>query len=103
MGTFPSVGVRGKRVHHLDIAADPRENRSAMARHETRLDIKHGISVVNTDIEVEVRADGKRLGTLKISRGSIDWITSPKHIPRRLTWEQFAELAEVHGSRPRGR
>jgi hypothetical protein len=74
-----------------------------MARHETRLEIRHGITVVNTDIEVEVRADGKRLGTLKISRGSIDWTTSPKQIPRRFSWERFAELAELHGSRPPGR
>jgi hypothetical protein len=72
-----------------------------MPTHETRLEIRHGITVVNTDIEIEVRADGRRLGTLKISRGSIDWTTSPKHIPRRLSWERFAELAEEHGSRPR--
>ena len=69
----------------------------SMATHETRLEIRHGITIVNTDIDVEVRADGRRLGILKISRGSIDWITSPKQIPRRLSWERFAELAEQHG------
>jgi hypothetical protein len=73
----------------------------AVAVHETRLEIRHGITVVNTDVEIEVRADGRRLGTLKISRGSIDWITSPKQIPRRLSWERFAELAEEYGRRPR--
>jgi hypothetical protein len=86
----------------LDIHRRSRENHG-MPIHETKLEIRHGITVVNTDVEVEVRADGKRLGTLKVSRGSIDWITSPKQIPRRLTWEKFAELAETHGSRPRGR
>ena len=74
-----------------------------MPMHETRLEVHHGITIVNTDIEVEVRADGRRLGTLKISRGSIDWITSPKQIPRRFSWERFAELAEEHGRRVRSR
>jgi hypothetical protein len=74
-----------------------------MPTHETRLEIRHGITVVNTDIEVEVRADGKRLGTLRISRGSIDWITSPKQIPRRLSWERFADLAETYGRPVRSR
>jgi len=72
-----------------------------MPTHETRLEIRHGITVVNTDVEIAVRANGKALGTLKISRGSIDWITSPKQIPRRLSWERFAELAEEFGRRPR--
>jgi hypothetical protein len=68
-----------------------------MPIHETRLDVRHGITILNTDVEIEVRADGKRLGTLKVSRGSIDWITSPKQTQRRLSWEKFAELAEQHG------
>jgi hypothetical protein len=71
--------------------------------HETRLEIRHGITIVNTDIEVEVRSDGKPLGTLKISRGSIDWTTSPRKIPSRLSWERFSELADEFGRRPRGR
>jgi len=74
-----------------------------MPSHETRLEIRHGITIVNTDVEIEVRSDRKLLGTLKISRGSIDWTQSPKQIPKRLSWERFAELAEKHGRRPRGR
>jgi hypothetical protein len=34
-----------------------------MPTHETRLEIRHGITIVKTDIDVEVRADAKRLGT----------------------------------------
>ena len=72
-----------------------------MPTHETTLEIRHGITVVNTDVEIAVRSDGEPLGTLRISRGSIDWIGYRKKIPRRLSWERFDELAEKYGRRPR--
>jgi hypothetical protein len=68
-----------------------------MPTHETRLEIRHGITIVNKDVEIAVWSDNRRLGTLRVSRGSIDWITSPKQTTRRFSWEKFAELAESHG------
>ena len=49
---------------------------------------------MNTDIEVEVRADGDLLGRLRISRGTIDWIPAHKQGAHRLRWRRFAELIE---------
>jgi hypothetical protein len=68
-----------------------------MPTHETRLEIRHGITIVNKDVEIAVWSDDRRLGTLRVSRGSIDWITSPKQTTRRLSWERFADLAEQFG------
>jgi hypothetical protein len=68
-----------------------------MATHEISLKILQGITVVNTDIEVSVRADGELLGRLRISRGSIDWIPAQKRSARRLRWARFADLMEENG------
>jgi hypothetical protein len=66
-----------------------------MAKHEIRLDILHGITVMNTDIEIEVREDNEKLGTLHISRGSIDWKPRFGHTARRMRWSQFAKRMEA--------
>jgi hypothetical protein len=51
-------------------------------------------NVVNTDLNVVVRSDGKRLGELLISKGSIDWRPARRQSSISLTWEQFARLVE---------
>ena len=65
-----------------------------MATHEISLKVPHGITIVNTDIEVQVRADGDLLGRLRISKGTIDWIPAHKKGAHRLRWRRFAELIE---------
>jgi hypothetical protein len=67
-----------------------------MARHDISLNIVHGITIVNTDIEVEVRADDELLGRIGISRGSIDWKPAHKKSAHRVRWEGFARLMEEH-------
>jgi hypothetical protein len=65
-----------------------------MATHDISLSILHGITILNTDIEVAVREDGDLLGRIRISRGTIDWIPARKHRGHRLGWRRFAELME---------
>lgn len=47
------------------------------------------------DMELVVK-DGADLviGTLRVSRGGLDWYPKSAKIPRRWTWEQFAALME---------
>jgi len=54
--------------------------------------------VLNSDVSVVVTSDGKRLGELTISRGSIDWRRSKPHAAVRLRWEQFNKLMEKWSS-----
>lgn len=60
-------------------------------------------TIKNKDMEVAIRADGKRYGRVRISKGSIDWVPANSDLPRRLSWEQFARLMDDHGRviRPR--
>lgn len=50
--------------------------------------------VVNTDVSVVVRSDGRTLGELLISKGSLDWRPAHHQHSVRLRWETFARLME---------
>lgn len=70
-----------------------------MPQHEVELKIAHAVQVGNVDLEIPVKRDGKPLGRLKISRGSVDWIPSPKaKAGYRLNWTDFADLMETRGN-----
>jgi hypothetical protein len=62
--------------------------------HSIGLLVRKEIEVINSDIVIVVRKDGERLGTLTLSKGTIDW--RPKSARRgkqretSLDWTQFA-------------
>ncbi|SUE28949.1 Uncharacterised protein [Nocardia farcinica] len=66
-----------------------------MADHDVRLSIK-GLEVKGIDLSFDVKIDGKVLGTLQVSEGSLDW--RPKHArrnnPIQISWTEFARWAE---------
>ncbi len=69
-----------------------------MARHEVGLQIDQDIPLGSKDVTFVVRENGEILGRVRISRGSIDWLTSPKSKKgRRVYWAQFAKLMEDNG------
>lgn len=48
--------------------------------------------VMNSDIEFVVRENGKKLGELHVSKGSIEWLPNNGRYKRRMRWSKFAEL-----------
>ena len=50
------------------------------------------LELINKDMEVVVRADGKKLGTLLISKGTIGWLPVGKQKKSALhrSWSEFA-------------
>lgn len=65
--------------------------------HEVFLNLNEKI-VLHKDVEVEVKADGAKLGTLLISKGNIEWLPVGNSVNKhRLTWKKFAELMETQG------
>ncbi len=53
--------------------------------------------IVNADVTIAVKSDGKLLGELLVSRGSVDWRPARHQYSVRLSWEKFARLMErVH-------
>jgi hypothetical protein len=46
----------------------------------------------NVDTTISVWSDNEKLGEMRISRGSLDWIPSGAQNPRRNSWENLAYL-----------
>jgi len=64
---------------------------------EVTLDINSKF-VLHKDVQVEVKTDGRKLGTLLISKGNIEWLPSGNSVNKhRLNWAKFAELMETQG------
>ncbi|MEN3272472.1 MAG: hypothetical protein V7636_1233 [Actinomycetota bacterium] len=58
-------------------------------------------TVLNKDMEISIRSDGRLFGRVRISRGSIDWLPANSPISRRMSWEKFAEVMETDGRKIR--
>jgi hypothetical protein len=53
--------------------------------------------ILNTDVQIVVKSDGRLLGELRVSKGTIDWRPGRHQYTVRLSWEKFARLMErVH-------
>lgn len=54
--------------------------------------------VLHKDVEIVVRADGEKLGTLLVSKGNIEWLPANNSVNKyRLPWKAFAEVMEDEG------
>lgn len=61
------------------------------------------LEVTSKDIEVAVYNGSNRLGTLKISKGTLDWRDKSDQRSHVLSWEKFARLAKDEGSKKKRR
>jgi len=68
-----------------------------MAQHEVRARIYTKV-VEHKDLEIVVKQNGGKLGTLLISKGNVEWLPRGSYVnKRRLSWGQFAELLQSQG------
>jgi hypothetical protein len=68
-----------------------------MADHIVKVKLPRRVEVLSKDLEVEVRSNGDFIGTLKVSKGSLDWRDASDQYSHVIHWERFAELAREHG------
>lgn len=52
-----------------------------------------------SDVEFNVKKDGKKIGTLKVSKGSVVWFPTDTSYGYKLTWSEFDQLMQQNGSR----
>jgi hypothetical protein len=64
-----------------------------MPRHEIEVGLP-AHQVLNTDLVVVVKTDGKRLGELTLSRGTVDWRPAKHQYRVSMRWETFNTLME---------
>ena len=55
--------------------------------------------ILNSDVVIDVHSDDAKLGELRISRGSIDWVPGKRQTTFRLSWERFDEVMRESGVR----
>jgi hypothetical protein len=69
-----------------------------MPKHEVGLEIAHITSLGRVDIKIPVRSNGNYLGSLHISKGTIDWVVArtAKWGRYSLRWEDFDALMKEH-------
>jgi hypothetical protein len=54
--------------------------------------------VINSDVEFVVSSNGKKLGEVHLSKGTIDWRPAgAKKAEYKISWERFAELMTSEG------
>ena len=62
----------------------------------------HRVVIEHKDLEIVVKDNGSKLGTLLISKGNIEWRPVWKSVRKhRLSWAKFAELMQRRGRRVR--
>ena len=69
-----------------------------MAKHEIDLEVPQVVAVMHKDVTLRVWEDEELLGTLRISKGSIDWRPRKAHYVRRMSWSKFDRTMEQRGS-----
>lgn len=68
-----------------------------MATHSISVHPSRPLEVVNADLVIEVRSDDDKLGELRLSKGSIDWVPSHHQTAISLPWEQFDRIMREVG------
>ncbi len=49
------------------------------------------------DIDFDVYSDGAKLGSFKVSKGSVVWYRQNGQTGYRVSWAKLGELLEAHG------
>jgi len=62
-----------------------------MPKHSLKLSLP-STEIANSDVIIDVHQDGKKHGTIKISKGGVDW--QPKNVANSisLNWTQFDKI-----------
>lgn len=63
-----------------------------MAKHRITVKPSQPLEVANSDLRVAVTSDDAKLGELRLSRGTIDWVPKNYSTGVSMTWEQFDRM-----------
>ncbi|MBU3068537.1 hypothetical protein KOI40_01835 [Aestuariicella sp. G3-2] len=65
---------------------------------EVRVKMSGELEIKNSDMEVIIKKNGKKLGTVLISKGNIEWLPAGNSVNKfRLGWGRFAEFMSEAG------
>lgn len=67
-----------------------------MAKHEVKFQVPER-PLGKADVEFAVKRDGKPVGRLKVSNGTIVWVPKQKTYGFKVNWKKFDQLMEEYG------
>ena len=70
-----------------------------MATHQITVHPSKPLEVDSADLVIVVTSGDQKLGELRVSRGSIDWVPRAHATARWLEWEEFDRLMQENGRR----
>ena len=56
--------------------------------------------VVNNDYQFDIHSDGAKLGSLSVSKGSVEWRPRNAKLSVNISWEDFVHLLNAFGAAP---
>ena len=72
-----------------------------MSDHQLKIEAEIKVPILNRDIIFKVHSGEALLGTLRISRGTVEWCPKNHRYGYHLRWESFAETMKNFGKRRR--
>jgi hypothetical protein len=69
----------------------------AVPEHRITVHPSKPLDVLNTDLIIEVHSDHEKLGELRVSKGSLDWVPRGHRQVLRLEWERFDSVMRERG------
>jgi hypothetical protein len=74
----------------------PARHRKRQKVHSVRakLSVQH-LSKAGSSLNLQVFAEGRKIGELEIGRGSLYWWGRSRHTRKRIAWSKFAEMMDA--------
>lgn len=69
-----------------------------MAKHDVGFEIP-SMDLGKAAVSFSVKKDGKKIGTLKASKGSVVWVPVDHSYGHKIGWAELGELIETHGKK----
>ena len=66
-----------------------------MATHDIDMTVPRTV-VLKTDVNFSVRSDGRKVGELRVSRGSLAWKPAKSNTEYHIAWEELTALVQEH-------
>jgi hypothetical protein len=64
-----------------------------VAEHEIEITLPRK-ALMNVDAKILIKSDGRKLGELHVSKGTVDWKAKGKKQAKYFSWERFAEVLD---------
>lgn len=72
-----------------------KRNSSSPRKHEVKADLSNfELAKAKSSLNLNIYADGEKIGELEIGRGSLYWYGRKKQKSKRINWSKFAQMMD---------